>query len=88
MRFKSGRNKYKMSNNILYFQNTILNEKVKDKLKELLPEKKQQILFISTLYDIAVNEYVKTGDIQKLLKENEGKINFTVFKTLDDLSKN
>lgn len=77
-----------MSNNILYFQNTILNEKVKDKLKELLPDEKQQRLFISTLYDITVNEYVKTGDIQGLLKENEDKINFTVFKTLDDLSKN
>ena len=76
-----------MSDNILYFQNEILNEKVKDKLKELLPDSLQQQIFISSLYDIAVNEYAKTGDIKEILRENKTKINYTIFKTLVDLSK-
>ena len=76
-----------MSKNILYFQTEILNEKVKDKLKELLPDAMQQQIFISSLYDIAVNEYVKNGDIKEILEKNKTKINYTVFKTLFDLSK-
>ena len=76
-----------MSENILYFNNEILNERTKEKIKELMSEKKQQQLFISSLYDIAVKEYVKDGDIKETLKENQEKINFTVFKTLIYLSK-
>ena len=75
-----------MSNNILYFQNEILNEKVKDKLKELLPDSIQEQIFISSLYDIAVHEYVKTENIKEILEENKEKINFTIFKTLVDLN--
>ena len=87
MIFKKWYYKYKMSENILYFNNEILNERTKEKIKELMSEKKQQQLFISSLYDIAVKEYVKDGDIKETLKENQEKINFTVFKTLIYLSK-
>jgi len=87
MIFKKLYEKYKMSENILYFNNEILNERTKDKIKELMSEKKQQQLFIASLYDIAVKEYVKDEDIKETLKENQEKINFTVFKTLSFLSK-
>ena len=87
MIFKKLYEKYKMSENILYFNNEILNERTKDKIKELMSEKKQQQLFIASLYDIAVKEYVKDEDIKETLKENHEKINFTVFKTLSFLSK-
>ncbi len=76
-----------MSENILYFNKEILNERTKEKIKELMPEAKQQQLFIASLYDIAVKEYVKDEDIKETLKENQEKINFTVFKTLTLLSK-
>jgi len=87
MIFKKLYEKYKMSENILYFNNEILNERTKEKIKELMSEKKQQQLFIASLYDIAVKEYVKDEDIKETLKENQEKINFTVFKTLSFLSK-
>ena len=77
-----------MSENILYFNNEILNERTKEKIKELMYDKKQQQLFIASLYDVAVNEYVIDDNIQDTLKKNQEKINFTVFKTLDYLSKN
>ena len=73
--------------NLEYFQNEILNDKIKDKIQEMLPDSMQQNIFISSLYDIAINEYVKTGDINVKLKEHEQKINFTIFKTLEDLKK-
>ena len=76
-----------MSEHILYFNNEILNERTKEKIKELMSEKKQQQLFIASLYDIAVKEYVKDEDIKETLKENQEKINFTLFKTLTFLSK-
>ena len=87
MIFKKLYEKYKMSENILYFNNEILIERTKEKIKELMSEKKQQQLFIASLYDIAVKEYVKDEDIKETLKENQEKINFTVFKTLSFLSK-
>ena len=87
MRFKKWYEKYKMSENILYFNNEILNERTKEKIKELMSEKKQQQLFIASLYDIAVKEYITDEDIKETLKENQEKINFTVFKTLTFLSK-
>ena len=87
MIFKKLYEKYKMSENILYFNNEILNERTKEKIKELMSDKKQQQLFIASLYDIAVKEYVKDEDIKETLKENQEKINFTVFKTLVFVSK-
>lgn len=77
-----------MSEEIRHFQNKILNEKVRDKIKELLPDSIQQQIFISSLYDIAVNEYVKTTDIKDIkdiLAEKKEKINCTIFKTLYNL---
>ncbi len=86
MIFKGGLLNYKMNTYILYFTKEILNEKVKDKLKELLPDAMQQQIFITSLYDIAVNEYVVDENIKEILKKNKEKINFTTFKTLTDLA--
>lgn len=77
-----------MNIHILYFEKEILNEKVKDKLKELLPDTMQRQIFISSLYDITVNEYIVDKDIKETLKKNKEKINFTTYKTLYDLSTN
>jgi len=76
-----------MSENILYFNKEILNERTKEKIKELMSEETQQQLFIASLYDIAVKEYVTNDNIKETLKENQEKINFTVFKTLVYLAK-
>ena len=65
---------------ILYFIKEIMNVKVKDTIKKLVPDKSQQKVFVSSLYDLAVNQYGK-GDLEK----NSDTINFTIFKTLDDL---
>jgi len=46
----------------------------------------QQQIFITSLYDIAVNEYVEKKSIKETLNKNKEKINFTTFKTLTDLS--
>ena len=77
-----------MNTYILYFTKEILNEKVKDKLKELLPDPMQRQIFIASLYDITVNEYIVDKDIKETLMKNKEKINFTTYKTLYDLSTN
>lgn len=64
---------------ILYFIKEIMNVKVKDSIKKLVPDKLQQRVFVSSLYDLTVNKYGKDLD------ENRDKINFTIFKTLSDL---
>ena len=62
------------------FADNILNEKVKDKLKEDLDEHQIKI-FVASLYEIVLVEY--KGE----LANNKEKINFTTFKTLDELGK-
>jgi hypothetical protein len=66
---------------ILYFIKEIMNVKVKDSIKKLVPDKSPQRVFVSSLYDLAVNEYGKDN-----LEKNSETINFTIFKTLADLS--
>jgi len=62
------------------FVDNILNEKVKDKLREDLDEHQIKI-FVASLYELALVEY------NGKLVDNKDKINFTTFKTLDELEK-
>jgi len=62
------------------FVDNILNEKVKDKLREDLDEHQIKI-FAASLYELALVEY------KGKLLDNKDKINFTTFKTLDELDK-
>jgi len=61
------------------FITRILNQKVKDKLKECLETENQQKIFIAALYELALVEY------KGKLEENKDKINFTIYKTLEEL---
>ena len=66
-------------NKIKAFVKDILNDKVKELIKDKLSTEMGQKLFIASLYELAL------VDFKGELLENRETINFTTFRTLNEL---